>query len=70
MPSTSLAQQHLFGAAAGGAKFPEAEKLRQSMSPAKLKEFASAHVPGAPMHVGPPAPDHILHHLLSSLRPK
>ena len=41
MPAKSEAQRRLMAAAAHGAMFPKAKKLRASMSPDKLSEFAS-----------------------------
>lgn len=48
MPAASQSQQRLFGAALHGATFPKARKLRQQMTPAKLREFASTPRTGLP----------------------
>lgn len=44
MPSTSKKQRRLMRAAMHGADFPMAKKVRQSMAPATLAEFAEAPV--------------------------
>ena len=51
MPAVSKAQQHVMAAAAHGAKFPMAKKLRQSMSLKQLSEFASTPTKKLPTHV-------------------
>lgn len=60
MPSKSTAQQHLMQAAEHGAQFPEAQKLRQSMTHDQLHDFSVGSEAGKPEHVGgmsdPPAP--------------
>lgn len=50
-PARSKAQQRLFQAAAHGATFPAAKKLRASMTPAQLQEFAAGRMRGKPEHV-------------------
>jgi hypothetical protein len=50
MPATSKAQQRLMAAAEHGATFAKAKKLRASMTPAQLKEFASGPMQGKPEH--------------------
>jgi len=52
MPAVSKAQRRLMGAAEHGAKFPMAEKLRESMSPEQLHDFAKTKDKGKPEHVG------------------
>ena len=51
MPSKSLAQQHLMQAAAHGATFPMAEKVRHSMTQRQMHDFASGSEAGKPEHV-------------------
>lgn len=51
MPAVSKAQQRLMGAAEHGAKFPEAERLRHSMTMKQLGEFARGSMRGKPEHV-------------------
>jgi hypothetical protein len=53
MPSVSKAQQHLMGAALGGATFPEARAVRRSMSTQQLRDFASTKTATLPKHVKP-----------------
>lgn len=53
MPSTSIAQQHLFQATEHGADFPKARKLRASMSRETMHDFASGSEAGKPERVGP-----------------
>jgi len=53
MPSVSKAQQHLMAAAEHGAKFPMAQKLRQSMTHQQLHDFASGSEKGKSQHVAP-----------------
>lgn len=66
MPSTSIAQQHLMQAAEHGAKFPMADKLRQSMTHDQLHDFSVGSEAGKPQHVGgmadppPPAPQGLM----------
>jgi hypothetical protein len=50
MPAKSKAQQRLFQAAEHGATFPMAEKLRDSMSHDKLREFAVGSEARKPEH--------------------
>lgn len=54
MPAKSVKQQRLMGAAEGGASFPLAEKIRETMKPADLKDFASTPHAGLPMKVKAP----------------
>jgi hypothetical protein len=51
VPAKSKAQQRLFQAAEHNAQFPMAQKLRQSMSHEKLREFAVGSEKGKPQHV-------------------
>lgn len=51
MPATSKAQQRLAAAAAHGATFAKARKLRKTMTRAQLKEFASGSMKHKPEHV-------------------
>lgn len=51
MPAKSKAQQRLMGAAEHGAKFPLAVKVRESMSPQALHDFASGSMAEKPTHV-------------------
>lgn len=39
MPAKSRAQQRLMQAAQNGAQFPAAQKIRQTMTPAQVKDF-------------------------------
>lgn len=50
MPAKSKAQQHLFGAAAHGAQFPMAQKVRASMDKSDLRDFASTKTSSLPEH--------------------
>jgi hypothetical protein len=50
MPSVSTAQQHAMAAAANGADFPLARRLRSSMSSEQLHDFASGPTAGKPEH--------------------
>lgn len=54
MPSVSKSQQRLMGAAAHGAKFPLAKKLRRTMTPKQLHDFASGSMKGKPEHAAKP----------------
>jgi len=58
MPSKSKAQQHLMQAAEHGADFPMARKVRQSMTPAQLHDFAVGKETGKPEHVKKPGHPH------------
>lgn len=51
MPAVSRSQQRLFQAAAHGAQFPMAQKLRASMSPDKMRDFEVGSEAGKPQHV-------------------
>lgn len=51
MPAKSKAFQRLAGAAAHGASFPMARKLRSSMTVGQLADFASGPMKGKPEHV-------------------
>ena len=51
MPAKSKAQARLMAAAAHGADFPMAQKLRESMSLAQMHDFASGPMKGKPEHV-------------------
>src|SRR5437868_5223584 len=53
MPAKSKAQQRLMAAAEHGATFPAARKLRASMTPEQLHDFAAGSMPGKPEHVTP-----------------
>lgn len=53
MPSRSKSQQHAMAAAANGAQFPLAQKLRSTMSLGQLSDFASTPTKGLPSHVKP-----------------
>jgi hypothetical protein len=50
-PARSVSQQRLMAAAAHGATFPLAKKVRASMSLAQLQEFAKGSLKGKPVHV-------------------
>lgn len=54
MPSKSKAQQRLMGAAAHGATFPLARKIRDTMTPQTLQDFATGPMTGKPTHVAHP----------------
>lgn len=58
MPSVSKKQQHLMGAAYGGATFPEARALRREMSPTQLRDFAATKTKALPSRVRPPTKSH------------
>ncbi len=51
MPAPSKSEQRLMGAAAHGADFPMARKIRESMSLAQMKDFARGSMKGKPEHV-------------------
>lgn len=51
MPSKSKAQANLMRAAEHGAKFPMAKKIRASMAPASLHDFAATKSATMPAHV-------------------
>ncbi len=51
MPAKSQAQQRLMAAAEHDAKFPMAQKLRQSMTLSQLSDFASGSMKGKPEYV-------------------
>lgn len=53
MPAKSKAQQHLMAAAMHGADFPMAKKVRASMTPKQMGEFASGSMAKKPAHVKP-----------------
>ena len=53
MPAKSVAQQHLIAAAEHGADFPEAKKIRSSMTHQQMHDFASGSEKGKPEHVKP-----------------
>ena len=54
MPAVSKSQQRLMGAAEHGATFPLAKKLRKSMTPQQLHDFASTRgkLPKRKMNMG------------------
>lgn len=51
MPAKSKAQQRLMQAAAHGADFPLARKVRASMTYGDLQDFAAGSMRGKPEHV-------------------
>ena len=51
MPAKSLSQKRLMQAAAHGAKFPMAKKVRASMSPSQLHDFVLKGEGKLPEHV-------------------
>jgi len=51
VPAKSKAQQHLMAAAAHGAKFPMAKKVRASMTASSLHDFAKTPTKKLPAHV-------------------
>jgi hypothetical protein len=53
VPSVSQSQQHLMGAAYGGATFPAAKALRSSMTMKQLSDFASTPTKNLPVKVKP-----------------
>ena len=53
MPAKSKAQQRLISAAEHGANFPMAKKIRASMTPEQMHDFASGSMKGKPAHVKP-----------------
>lgn len=55
MPAVSRAQQHLMQAAEHGADFPEARKIRESMTHEQMHDFAVGSEAGKPEHVPHPA---------------
>jgi hypothetical protein len=55
MPARSKAQRHVMAAAAHGASFPLAKKLRSSMSLSQLRDFSSTSEKGLPSHVKAPS---------------
>lgn len=52
MPAVSKAQRRLMGAAEHGAKFPMAEKVRESMTSKQMHDFAATKDKGKPEHKG------------------
>jgi hypothetical protein len=61
MPSVSKRQQHLMGAAYGGATFPAAKALRREMSPTQLRDFAATKTKSLPVRAPkakPPTKQH------------
>lgn len=54
MPSKSKAQQHLFAAAAHGANFGMAKKIRSSMTLQQMAEFEDTPTKNLPGHVKTP----------------
>lgn len=54
MPARSKAQQHLIAAAEHGAKFPMAQKIRQSMTMPQMHDFAVGSEKNKPQHVSKP----------------
>jgi len=50
MPAKSKAQRRLFAAAEHGAHFAKAQALRQSLTHAQLKEFATTPEKSLPAH--------------------
>lgn len=51
MPAQSKAQQRLMAAAEHGAKFPRAEKIRQTMTHLQMHDYAAGSMAGKPAHV-------------------
>ncbi len=51
MPSVSKSQQRLMAAAANGADFPMAQKVRGSMTLGQMHDFAVGPMKGKPGHV-------------------
>ncbi len=51
MPSKSKSEQRLFGAALGGAQFPAAQQIRESMSLGQMRDFARGPMTGKPERV-------------------
>lgn len=56
MPSVSKSQQRLMAAAEHGAEFPAARKVRESMTPAQMHDYAAGPMQGKPEHVQKAAP--------------
>lgn len=56
MPARSAAQQRLFGAVEGGAKFPLANKLRRSMTAKQVHDFAATKHTNLPDRIKVPKP--------------
>ena len=56
MPAKSKAQQRLIAAAEHGAKFPMAQKIRESMSDDQMREFVAGSMKGKPEHVNKKEP--------------
>lgn len=52
MPAKSKAQQRLFAAAAHGATFPAAKKIRATTTPAQQRDFEVGSMKNKPQHVG------------------
>jgi hypothetical protein len=50
-PARSKSQQHLMAAAAAGADFPMAQKVRASMTMGQLHDFAATSTKNKPAHV-------------------
>lgn len=55
MPAKSKAQQRLMQAAAHGADFPMAAKVRDTMSLGQMRDFSAGSMAGKPGHVKKPA---------------
>jgi hypothetical protein len=53
VPSVSIKQRNLMGAALGGAMFPAAKQLRSTMSTSQLKDFAGTKTAGLPLRAKP-----------------
>jgi len=70
VPSRSKSQQRLFGAAYGGATFPEAQRLRDTMTTQQLKDFASTPQSFLPEHVSKPRAPRVKTPRVSSAAPK
>ena len=51
MPAKSQAQANLMRAAEHGASFPMARKVRESMTPTQLGDFARTKTKKLPLHV-------------------
>lgn len=56
MPAKSKAQQRLMAAAEHGADFGKAREVRESMSLADMRAYASGPMKGKPEHVKPSHP--------------
>ena len=61
MPAVSKKQRRLMGAAEHGADFPMAKKVRKSMKPSALRDFAKTKEKGLPEKKGKKKHDGIRH---------